>query len=176
MLMRFMRLGLVAAGFELALVAASARAAALTTTAIQGVVRAGTPIEVIGETFAGTEGPVALPDGSLLFTENRAARVTRIALNGSVGEFLTNPAGPNALALNAQGSLVATLTAQPGVAVIHPFERAAILVDKANGKPLKRPNDRCHCRRRSRQASQLRAARAPRGCQLHRSGRGRSCG
>ncbi len=141
MLTRFMRLGLLAAGFGLAWVAVSAHAAALTTTAIEGVVRAGTPIEVIGENFAGTEGPVALPDGSLLFTENRAARVTRIALDGSVAEFLTNPAGPNGLALNAQGNLVATLTVQPGVGVIHPLDQAAILVDKAEGKPLKRPND-----------------------------------
>ncbi len=53
-------------------------------------------IEVIGESFAGTEGPVALPDGSLLFTENRATRVTRIAPDGSVGEFLTHPGGPMA--------------------------------------------------------------------------------
>jgi gluconolactonase len=46
--------------------------------------------------FAGTEGPVALPDGSLSFTANRAARVRRIALDGSARVFLTNPAGPNA--------------------------------------------------------------------------------
>jgi gluconolactonase len=141
MLTRLIGLALVAGAFEFALLVSDAQAAALTTTAIAGVVKAGTPIEIIGESFAGTEGPVALPDGSLLFTEGRATRVTRIAVDGSVGEFLTNPAGPNALALNAQGSVVATLTAQPGVAVIYPSERAAILVDKVDGKPLNRPND-----------------------------------
>ncbi len=139
--MRFMGLALVAGAFELAWVTSAAQAAVLTTTAIAGVVKAGTPIEVIGESFAGTEGPVALADGSLLFTEGRAARVTRIAPDGAVGAFLTDPAGPNGLALNAQGSVVATLTAQPGVAVIYPSERAAMLVDKADGKPLNRPND-----------------------------------
>ena len=128
-------------GLVLVLLAFDAQAASLTTPAIAGVVKAGTPIEIIGENFAGTEGPVALPDGSLLFTENRAARVTRISLDGSVGAYLTNPAGPNALALNSQGSVVAVLTAQPGVAVIYPPERAAILVDQADGKPLNRPND-----------------------------------
>jgi gluconolactonase len=141
MLMRSMRLTLVAGAFELAFLASATQAAALTTTAVTGVVKAGTPIDVIGESFEGTEGPVALPDGSLLFTENRAARVTRIAPDGRVGAFLTNPAGPNALALNAQGSVVATLTVQPGVAVIYPSERAATLVDKSDGKPLNRPND-----------------------------------
>jgi gluconolactonase len=128
-------------GLVLALVALDAQATTLSTPAISGVVKAGTPIEVAGEGFSGTEGPLALPDGSLLFTENRAARVTRIALDGSVGVFLTNPAGPNALALDAQGSLVAVLTAQPGVAVIYPPERTTILVDQAQGKPLNRPND-----------------------------------
>lgn len=128
-------------GLVLALLALDAQAAALTTPAIAGVVKAGTPIEIMGQSFTGTEGPVALPDGSVLFTENRAARVTRIALDGSVSAYLTNPAGPNALALNAQGGVVATLTAQPGVAIIYPPERAAILVDEANGKPLNRPND-----------------------------------
>jgi gluconolactonase len=125
----------------LALVAFDAQAATLTTPVIAGVVKAGTPIEIIGEDFAGTEGPVGLPDGSLLFTENRAARVTRIALDGSVGVFLTNPAGPNALALTSEGSIVATLTGRPGVAVIYPADHAAILVDRADGKPLHRPND-----------------------------------
>lgn len=128
-------------GVVLALAAFDAQAAGLTTPPIDGVVNAGTPIEIIGESFAGTEGPVALPDGRLLFTENRAARVMSVALDGSVDVFLTNPAGPNALALDARGSVVATLTAQPGVAVIYPPERAAILVDAANGKPLNRPND-----------------------------------
>lgn len=125
----------------LALVAFDAQATTLVTTAIAGVVKAGTPIQIVGEGFTGTEGPVALPDGSLLFTENRAARVTRIALDGSAKVFLTNPANPNALALNSQGSLVAVLTARPGVAVIYPPERAAILVDQVDGKPLNRPND-----------------------------------
>jgi gluconolactonase len=134
MLLRFIGLALAAGVLD-------AQAATLTTTAIEGVVKAGTPIEIIGESFAGTEGPVALPDGSLLFTENRAARVTRIAIDGSVREFLTNPAGPNGLALDARGSVVATLTAQPGLAVIYPPERAAVLVDEADGKPLNRPND-----------------------------------
>src|SRR6185312_2729948 len=128
-------------GLALVLLAFDAQAAALSTPAIHGVVKAGTPIQIMGESFAGTEGPVALPDGSLLFTENRAARVTRITLDGSVSAYLTNPAGPNALALNAQGSVVAVLTAQPGVAIIYPPERAAILVDRADGKPLNRPND-----------------------------------
>src|SRR5690348_5685470 len=115
--MRFLALMLALAAFD-------AQAAELATPAIEGVVTAGTPIEIIGENFAGTEGPVALPDGSLLFTENRAGRVTRVALDGSVGAFLTHSAGPNGLALNAEGWVVATLTGQPAVAIIYPADQA----------------------------------------------------
>jgi len=38
--------------------------------AIPGVVAAGTPIVVLGDAFKGTEGPLALPDGSLVFTDS----------------------------------------------------------------------------------------------------------
>jgi gluconolactonase len=59
-------------------------AAPLTTPAIPGVVSGGTPIELIREGFSGTEGPVGLPDGSLIFTETTANRITRIAADGSM--------------------------------------------------------------------------------------------
>src|SRR6185436_14915429 len=39
---------------------------------IAGVVAAGTKVEVIKDGFQGTEGPIALPDGSLAFTETNA--------------------------------------------------------------------------------------------------------
>ena len=45
---------------------------------IPGVVVAGTPIEFIHDGFKGTEGPIALPDGALAFTETQAARITRV--------------------------------------------------------------------------------------------------
>ena len=54
------------------------------TPAIAGVVAADTRIEVIREGFDGTEGPVALADGSIVFTENRADRLVRIAPDNSV--------------------------------------------------------------------------------------------
>jgi sugar lactone lactonase YvrE len=51
-------------------------------TAIPGVVAAGTPIQLIKAGFEGAEGPVGMPDGSVLFTETRASRITRIAPDG----------------------------------------------------------------------------------------------
>ncbi len=35
---------------------------------VPGVVKAGTAIELVSQGFDGTEGPLALPDGSLVFT------------------------------------------------------------------------------------------------------------
>ena len=40
---------------------------------IPGVIAGGTRIQVIKEGFQGTEGPITLPDGSLIFTEMPAS-------------------------------------------------------------------------------------------------------
>ena len=47
-------------------------------TAIPGVVAAGTPITVIKEGFQGTEGPITLPDGSLIFSNPAANQISKI--------------------------------------------------------------------------------------------------
>lgn len=51
------------------LVAFAASGDGLVTPAIEGVVAAGATIELIKEGFQGTEGPIALPDGAVIFTE-----------------------------------------------------------------------------------------------------------
>lgn len=108
------------------------------TPAIVGIVDANTRVEVLREGFEGTEGPVALSDGSVLFTENRADRIIRIAPDGVISTFLDKTGGANALAVNTAGKLVAAETARPGIAVLQP---AKVLVSKYKGHPLNRPND-----------------------------------
>src|SRR5678816_388603 len=51
---------------------------------IPGVVKGGTKVTVIKDDFQGTEGPIALPDGTLAFTEGGANRITRIDRDGKV--------------------------------------------------------------------------------------------
>lgn len=109
------------------------------TPAIPGVVAADTRVEVVREGFEGTEGPVALPDGSLLFTENRADRIVKIAANGATSTYLEKTGGANALALNAKGDLFAVQTAPSGIAVLSP--KPKLLAATYEGKPLNRPND-----------------------------------
>ncbi|MFC4256021.1 hypothetical protein GRI97_12175 [Altererythrobacter xixiisoli] len=109
------------------------------TPAIAGVVAQGTRVEVIREGFDGTEGPVALPDGSIVFTENRADRLIRIAPDNSVSTYLAPSGGANSLAIGAKGELVAVQTATPRVARLQPT--AQVLAGDFSGKPFSRPND-----------------------------------
>jgi gluconolactonase len=112
------------------------------TPAIPGVVNAGTRIELIKDGFKGTEGPIAAPDGSVLFTENQNARVIRIAPDGSTSVFLDKTNGVNALAYAPNGDLVAVQTVDPKVGVILPAGNARTLAAKVEGGlNLGRPND-----------------------------------
>ena len=49
---------------------------------IAGVIAPGTTIELVTFPPAGDRGLIGLPDGSLLFTETRADRITRVDLPG----------------------------------------------------------------------------------------------
>jgi gluconolactonase len=112
-----------------------------TTPGIAGVVAAGTPIELIKDGFTGTEGPVVLPDGSLIFTETTANRITRIAADGSTSTYLDNTNGSNGLGFTANGDLYAVQVLKPRVGIVHPASHARTLADQYEGKPFGRPND-----------------------------------
>jgi gluconolactonase len=114
----------IAAGVTLVVADLSAHAqttaAVALTPAIAGVAAAGTPIQLIREGFAGTEGPVVLPDGSLIFTETQANRITRIAADGSTSTFLDNTNGSNGLGFTANGDLYAVQVLKPRVGIVYP--------------------------------------------------------
>jgi len=131
--------GLMAVASAGAFIAASHAQEA--TPAIPGVVVAGTKIELIKDGFTGTEGPVTLPDGSLLFTETNANRVTRIAEDGSTSVFVEGSNGANGLGFTANGDLYAVQVLKPRVGIIFPAPKARILADNYEGKPFGRPND-----------------------------------
>jgi len=109
------------------------------TPAIPGVLAGGTRIEVVREGFAATEGPVVLADGALAFTENSANRVVRIGSDGAVSTLVAEAGGPNALAINAAGEILAVQTASPAIAIIAPERRT--LAAAFNGQPFGRIND-----------------------------------
>ena len=115
-----------------------------TATAIPGVVAAGATVEFIKSGFTGTEGPVGLPDGHLIFTETQANRITRIDRDsGMTSTFLENTNGSNGLGFDQQGRLISVQTT-PGAArsgVIYPASAVTTLTDNYQGKPYGRPND-----------------------------------
>jgi gluconolactonase len=112
-------------------------AAATVSPAIPGVVAAGTKVTVIREGFEGTEGPIGLPDGSLIFTETNASRITKIDPADNVSTWLENTNGSNGLAFDASGRLISVQTT-PGrtrVGVIYPKGSEALLADGFEGRP-----------------------------------------
>jgi len=119
----------------------SVQAADTVTTAIPNVVAAGTKIEFIKDGFEGTEGPITLPDGSALFTETKANRITRIAADGTVSSFLENSNGSNGLAFNSKGELITVQNLKPRVGIVYPAGHEKVFADQYEGKPFQRPND-----------------------------------
>jgi gluconolactonase len=75
--------------------------------AIPGVVAAGTKVIVAKDGFQSTEGPVALPDGSLLFTEPGASRVHKIDKDDNITTFVEKTNRANGLAFDSKGRLIA---------------------------------------------------------------------
>lgn len=118
------------------------------TPLIQGVVDAGTAIELVKEGFDGTEGPLPLQDGSLLFTENRAGRVIRLLPDGTSEVWMPSTGNANSLALKANGEIVATLTGdKPGIGILKQGEPPRFLVESFQGERFGRPNDLVATRR-----------------------------
>ena len=122
-------------------VASSVYAENSITTAIEGVVAQGTQVEFIKDKFEGTEGPIALPDGSVIFTETRANRVTRIAEDNSTSTYFDNSNGTNGIAFTKKGELVSVQNLKPQVGVVYPKGSEKVWVDNYQGKPFQRPND-----------------------------------
>ena len=114
-----------------------------TATAIPGVIAAGTKITPIRDGFQGTEGPIALPDGSLIFTETNANKITKIDKDNNITTFLENTNGSNALAFDTRGRLISvqTVAGNTKVGVIYPKGQEAVLAENFDGKPFPRPND-----------------------------------
>lgn len=108
---------------------------------IPGVVAKGTKYEALYEGFEGTEGPIGLPDGSAIFTETRANRITQLKDDRGINIYVKNSNGSNGLAFNKKGELVSVQNLKPQVGVIYPVGKEKVLADAYEGKPFQRPND-----------------------------------
>ena len=105
--------------------------------AIPGVVAEGTKVTVIKEGLQGTEGPIALPDGSLIFTETNTSRITKIDKDNNITTFLENTNGLNGLGFDPKGRIVSVQTT-PGrtrIGVTYPAGSEATLAEGFEGRP-----------------------------------------
>jgi gluconolactonase len=109
------------------------------TTAIPGVVSAGSPVERVWTGVRAADGLIGEPDGTLLLPEQRANRISRFDKDGKVTLYLedTNEAG--GIAFDAKGRLISVERNMPRVRVLVPERR--ILADSYEGKPLQRLSD-----------------------------------
>ena len=123
----------------------SPRATATETVApdIPGVVAGGTKVQIANPRVEGTEGPVALPDGSIVFCETTADRIGKIDAQGNASVFVDKSYGATGLAFDPKGRLLATETAPGhiGIGVLYPKGSETMLADSYDGKPFLRPND-----------------------------------
>lgn len=139
-------LGICLTGVSLAAQGRGGAQAPPTDTAapgIPGVVAAGTPVHVSKDGFNGSEGPIALPDGSVIFSETTANRTIKIDPSGAISTFLENTGGANGMSFDSDGRLFATHVPYGAtkVSIIYPKGKEALIVDNYQGKPFGRVND-----------------------------------
>jgi len=118
-----------------------AQAQEAVTPAMAGVVNAGTPVVLVKDGFEAVEGPLPLPDGGLIFTNNRVGRIVQISPDGAVSAWYEGTGGANALTRTPKGDVVATLADGRAIGVVKPGEAPRVLVGEYEGKQFNRPND-----------------------------------
>ena len=108
---------------------------------IPGVVKAGTPVHLIKDLFHSTEGPIAMPDGSLLFTEQDAGdgQLVKIEKDDKVSVFVENTNRTIGLAYDTKGRLIGAESHIGRIGVLYPTKQT--LVDTVDGLPVVSPND-----------------------------------
>jgi gluconolactonase len=115
---------------------------------IPGVVKGGTKVEVVKQGFRATDGPVPLPDGSLIFWNFPDKTIVKIDKDGNASTFLTQGmgvgrSGAQAITVDSKGRII-TLDkdkVSTRIAVVYPKGSETVIADMCDGMPLPEPND-----------------------------------
>ena len=109
--------------------------------AIPGVVAAGTRIELVKAGLGRTEGPVAMPDGSMLVSSTNS--ILKVDLSGNVSTFIADSNQTNAMGWDLKGRLVSVQRARGNekIGVLYPPAQVTTLADKYQGQPFNSLND-----------------------------------
>jgi gluconolactonase len=106
---------------------------------IPGVVAGGTRVQLIWTGFESADGIIGAPDGSLLFAQEPASRISKIDKDAKVSTYLSDSNGAGALALDSQGRVFAAQRHNVSVGILAPVRK--VLVDSYDGGPLTGAND-----------------------------------
>lgn len=108
---------------------------------IPGVVAGGARVQLIRDMFQSVEGAIAMPDGSLLFTEqdNGDGALVKIDKDGKISTFLENTNRTIGLGYDPKGRLIGAQSRTPRVGVLNPTRMT--LAEEFEGQPLVFPND-----------------------------------
>ena len=106
---------------------------------IPGVVKGGTKVELIKEGFMGAQGATQGPDGSLLFTERMANKITKIDKDGNISTYMEDTSATNSFSFDPKGRAIGVQWMPPGVAVLAPTKSQ--LADTFEGHGFGRAND-----------------------------------
>jgi gluconolactonase len=105
---------------------------------IPGVVKGGTKVHIIKTGLQGTEAPIANPDGTILFTEQNANRITKIDKDDNFSTYVEDTKRTVGLGYDKNGRLIGA-SQEGAILVLAPTR--AVLADTYNGQHLARPND-----------------------------------
>ena len=105
-----------------------------TAPSIPGVVAAGTKIELVKDGFPRTEGPVGMPDGSVLVSGTDS--IIKIDLAGNVSTFIEHSNQTNGMGYDPKGRIISVQRTRGNekVGVLYPIGSEATLVDENEGK------------------------------------------
>ena len=109
---------------------------------IPGVVKGGTKVQVVVDGLQQTDGPAAMPDGTLLYWDFMERRIGKVDPDGKPSTFLTDTDGSSGIGFDSKGRLITILNGKPNrIGVIWPKESKTILADSFDGKSFDAVND-----------------------------------
>jgi gluconolactonase len=110
---------------------------------ISGVVKGGTKVHVIVDGLKHTDGPAAMPDGTLLYWDYMERRIGKVDSQGKPSTFLSDTEGSSAIGFDSKGRLITILKYGKAneIGVIWPPDSKTILADSFDGMPFEGPND-----------------------------------
>jgi gluconolactonase len=100
-----------------------------------------TELQPVAGSYLFTEGPAADSQGNVHFSDINAGKIFKWSPDGQVSIFMEGLKGPNGLAFDKNGLLIACEGGNGRVIAIDPQKNITIVADQYNGKRFNEPND-----------------------------------